>query len=296
MNFGAYAGSITSESTLTDDDQPSEAPMSIHTDPQLFAGELKRWRQHRRYSQLQLAVEAEVSQRHLSFLETGRSRPSPEMVEHLSVVLEVPLRARNGLLNAAGFAGAYSEEPLQGTALAQIRGTLHTLVEAHNPYPAYIVDRAWNLLDANTAAANLTALLLGDDAAPELAGNVLRLFLHPDGARCAVTNWPQAAAVLVERLASECSDHPADPEMHNLYDEVTGYPGVHAAARGRGHVAPTSGLLTPIEIDTGKVSLRLYTTISTLAATTDITLAELRLETLLPADTETAEALNQLAT
>ena len=270
--------------------------MAIHTDPKLFADELRRWRQHRRYSQLQLAIEAKVSQRHLSFLETGRSRPSPEMVEHLSIVLGVPLRARNALLNAAGFADAYSEEPLQGTALAQIRKTLHTLVEAHNPYPAYIVDRTWNLLDANTAAANLTALLLGEDAALELAGNVLRLFLHPDGARRAVTNWPEAAAVLVERLASDCSHHPADPEMRELYDEVTSYPGVHVAMRGRDHAAPTSGLLTPIEIDTEGVSLRLYTTISSLAATTDITLEELRLETLLPADPETAEALGQLAT
>jgi transcriptional regulator with XRE-family HTH domain len=267
--------------------------MPIHSDPKLFADELKRWRQHRRYSQLQLAIEAEVSQRHLSFLETGRSRPSPEMVERLSIVLGVPLRSRNALLNAAGFADAYSEEPLQGTALAQIRGTLHTLVEAHNPYPAYIIDRTWNLLDANTAAANLTALLLGQNAALELASNVLRLFLHPDGARRAVTNWPEAAAVLVERLASECSHHPADLEMRELHDEVTNYPGVNALPR---HAAMTSALLTPIEIDTGEISLRLYTTISSLAATTDITLEELRLETLLPADTETTEALGQLAT
>jgi len=265
--------------------------MPIHTDPKLFADELKRWRLHRRYSQLQLAVESDVSQRHLSFLENGRSRPSPEMVEHLSIVLGVPLRARNALLNAAGFADAYSEEPLQGTTLAQIRGTLHTLVEAHNPYPAYIVDRTWNLLDANTAAANLSALLLGDDAALELAGNVLRLFLHPDGARRVVTNWPEAAAVLVERLAGECSQHPTDPEIRNLYDEVSSYPGVTPRSR---NAATRSGLLTPIEIDTGTISLRLYTTISSLAATNDITLEELRLETLLPADTETAEALRQL--
>lgn len=269
--------------------------MPTHTDPKLFAEELKRWRQHRRYSQLQLAIEAQVSQRHLSYLETGRSRPSAEMVEHLSSVLEVPLRARNALLNAAGYADAYGEEPLQGAALAQIRGTLHTLVEAHNPYPAYIVDRTWNLLDANTAAANLTALLLDDNAVPELAGNVLRLFLHPGGARRAVTNWTAAAAVLVERLASECSHYPADPEMSRLYDEVTRYPGVHAATRGREHAATTRGLLTPIEIDTGNISLRLYTTISSLAATTDITLEELRLETLLPADSETANALGHLA-
>ena len=251
--------------------------MPIHTDPTLFASELKRWRHHRRFSQLQLANQAQVSQRHLSFLENGRSRPSPEMVEHLSIVLGVPLRARNALLNAAGFANAYSEEPLQGAALAQIRGTLHTLVEAHNPYPAYIVDRSWNLLDANTAAANLTALLLGNDTALELASNVLRLFLHPDGARHAVTNWPEAAAVLVERLATECANYPG----------VTTRPG---------RVATANGLLTAIDIDTEQITLRLYTTISSLAASGDVTLEELRLETLLPADHETAEALRLLAT
>ena len=271
----------------------SGAPMPIHTDPTLFASELKRWRHHRRYSQLQLANQAQVSQRHLSFLENGRSRPSPEMVEHLSIVLGVPLRARNALLNAAGFADAYSEEPIQGAALAQIRGTLHTLVEAHNPYPAYIVDRSWNLLDANTAAANLTALLLGNDTALELASNVLRLFLHPDGARHAVTNWPEAAAVLVERLATECANYPGDPDMRDLYDEVTSYPGVGVQPR---HASATSGLLTAIEIDTDEITLRLYTTISSLAATGDVTLEELRLETLLPADSETAEALRLLAT
>jgi transcriptional regulator with XRE-family HTH domain len=271
----------------------SGAPMPIQTDPTLFAAELKRWRHHRRYSQLQLANQAQVSQRHLSFLENGRSRPSPEMVEHLSIVLGVPLRARNALLNAAGFADAYSEEPLQGAALAQIRGTLHTLVEAHNPYPAYIVDRSWNLLDANTAAANLTALLLGNETALELASNVLRLFLHPDGARHAVTNWAEAAAVLVERLATECANYPGDSDMRALYDEVISYPDVNTR---RGRAATANGLLTAIEIDTDEISLRLYTTISSLAATSDVTLEELRLETLLPADNETAEALHLLAT
>ena len=267
--------------------------MPIQTDPALFASELKRWRHHRRYSQLQLANQAQVSQRHLSFLENGRSRPSAEMVEHLSIVLAIPLRARNALLNAAGFADAYSEEPLQGVALAQIRSTLHTLVEAHNPYPAYIVDRAWNLLDANTAAANLTALLLGKEPSLELATNVLRLFLHPDGARHAVTNWHEAAAVLVERLASECANCPGDPNMRALYNEVTSYPDVTTRPD---RTASSNGLLTAIEIEMDGISLRLYTTISSLAATGDVTLEELRLETLLPADDETAEALRVLTT
>lgn len=200
--------------------------MPIQTDLSLFGAELKRWRMQRRYSQLELAGIAAVSQRHLSFLETGRSRPSAEMIEHLSVVLEIPLRARNALLKTAGFADAYTEESLDGSALAQIRHSLETLVEAHDPFPAYVVDRTWNLLIANTAAALLTSLLVPTDAALTLGGNVLRLLLHPDGARGTVVNWPQAAAVLVGRLKAECDANPADAALRDIHSEVMGYPGV----------------------------------------------------------------------
>lgn len=267
--------------------------MPIRTDLALFGAELKRWRQHRRYSQLELANLAAVSQRHLSFLETGRSGPSPEMVEHLSVVLDIPLRARNSLLNTAGFANAYSEESLDGPALAQVREGLEALVEAHDPFPAYVVDRSWNLLIANTAAALLTGLLLPTDADLALAGNVLRLFLHPDGARKAVANWPQAAAVLIERLTAECTANPFDTELSTLLDEVTAYDGVNDLAPDAAYPS-TSTFLTEIHIRTDTVDLRLYSTISSLVAAADVTLQELRLETLLPANPETAKALRQL--
>ena len=267
--------------------------MPITTDLTVFGAELRRWRQHRRYSQLELATTAAVSQRHLSFLETGRSRPSPEMIEHLSIALDVPLRARNSLFNAAGFADAYSEEPLDGPALAQVRQSLETLVEAHQPYPAYVVDRSWNLLIANTSAALLTGILLPSEQGLTLGGNVMRLFLHPDGARNAVTNWPQAASVLIERLAAECTTNPTDTHAKDLYDEVSSYPGVADLPKELAYPSASS-LLTEIHIKNADVDLRMYTTISSLAAASDVTLDELRLETLLPADAETAEKLRHL--
>ncbi|MEO1059811.1 MAG: helix-turn-helix transcriptional regulator [Actinomycetota bacterium] len=268
--------------------------MPIRTDQSAFGAELRRWRRHRRLSQLELASTAEVSQRHLSFLENGRSRPSPEMVEHLAIVLDVPLRARNALLNAAGFAAAYTEEPLDGPALSQIREGLETLVEAHDPYPAYVVDRCWNLLIANTAAARLTELLLPTDVALEHAGNLLRLVLHPDGARSRIVNWEQAAIALVERLAAECGADPTDAELAALFDEVTSYPGIADLPRPSLRTA-AGNLVTDLRVATDDGELRLITTISSLAAASDVTLDELRLETLLPIDRASADLLRRFS-
>lgn len=272
--------------------------MAIKTDLAAFGNELKRWRKHRRYSQLEVAGLAAVSQRHLSFLETGRSKPSPEMVEHLSVVLDLPLRARNSLLNAAGFAPAYSEEPLDGAKLANVRDSLQTLVDAHDPYPAYVVDGSWNILMANSSALLLTGMLLPPDVDVALSGNVLRLFLHPDGARNSVPNWAEVAAVLIERLCAECTHNPNDERLAALYAEVMSFDGV-AELSSVGPLAVgakrpgQAEFLTAITIATGDVDLRLYTAISTLGSAADVTLEELRLETLLPADKATADALRQ---
>lgn len=267
--------------------------MSNRTDPNAFGVELKRWRRQRRMSQLELASLASVSQRHLSFLETGRSRPSSEMVEHLGLALDAPLRGRNGMRHAAGFAPAYTEEPLDGSALSQIRESLETLVEAHDPFPAYVVDRMWNLRIANTAAARLTGLLLPSDSALALAGNVLRMFLHPDGARGVVVNWPEAAATMVERLGAECEANPADRELVALFEEVMGYEGVAALGPVAGRPSERS-LLAEIHVQSGDLDLRLFTTISSLLGASDVTVEELRLETLLPADAATRQALGQL--
>jgi len=268
--------------------------MTTQTPTPAFGTELKRWRQHRRFSQLDLAVHASVSQRHLSFLETGRSRPSPEMIEHLSIVLEIPLRARNDLLGAAGFAAVYRDEPLDSPELANVRSSLQTLVDAHDPYPAYVVDRCWNLMLANTAAVALTGLLVPPEALFTLGTNVLQLFLHPDGARSVVTNWAQTTSVLLDRLAGECSANPNDTELLELYNEVSAYPGVSDAIQSE-LTTDKSDFLTAIHVRSGGHDLHLYTAISNLLGPSHVALEELRLETLLPANKETAEALRELA-
>lgn len=269
--------------------------MVIQIDLTDFGDELKRWRKHRRYSQLEVSNLASVSQRHLSFLETGRSKPSPEMVEHLSIILDLPLRARNSLLHAAGFAHAYSEEPLDGPALADVRGSLQTLVDAHSPYPAYIVDGSWNIMMANTPALLLTGLLLPPGVDMALSGNALRLFLHPDGARHAVTNWTQVAAVLLERLFAECAHNPGNEDLKALCDEVLDFEGVSELSNAAANSSGTE-FLTSISVSSGAIELQLYTAISMLGSAQDVTLEELRLETLLPANAASAEALRIMAT
>lgn len=267
--------------------------MVVRSDANVFGAELRRWRTIRRYSQEELALRSDVSQRHLSFLENGRARPSTEMVTHLSIALDVPLRARNGLLTAAGFAPAYTGEPLDGARLGALRGSLERLLAAHHPFPAYVVDRRWDLALANPAAATLMALLLDAEAVSRVGGNVLRLLLHPDGIRPHVTNWERAAAVLLDRLRSECDHDPTDLELRDLLEEMLTYDGVGELREGTGYPT-TSDLLTELDIAVGGRELRFYTTIMTLSDAVDVTVAELRLETLLPADAETHAALVDL--
>ncbi len=263
--------------------------MTSRATPTVFGAELRRWRQTRRYSQEQLAIEAEVSQRHLSYLENGRTRPSVEMVQHLAATLEVPLRARNGLLVSAGFAPSFTEEPFDGERMKHVRTLLETLVEAHDPFPAFVVNRRWDLVLANTAALRLMNSILDPTHGIELSGNMLRLFLHPDGLRAHVVNWPQAAAMMVRRLRSDCSHAPGDEELRHLLDEVLDYEGV----AGLASESTSSDLLIEIQVRTpGGSILRFFTTITTLSDATDITVAELHLETLLPADPATTAWLS----
>lgn len=260
-----------------------------------FGDELRRWREARRLSQLDLALHADVSQRHVSFLETGRSTPSRDMVLHLAAALDVPLRDRNLLLTLAGYAPAFSERTLDDATLAQIRHVLETLLAAHEPFPAYVVDRTWNQVLANTAIARLLQLLpdpLG--AAEAAAGNVLRLALHPDGLRQVVVNFPEVAASLLLRLEHEATHRAGDPEIQALLAEVRSYPGV-AELPSRPSAPRGQDLLVPLHVRNHDVELRLFTTIATIGAPYDVTLEELCLETLLPADPATEQALRELA-
>ena len=266
--------------------------MATRTDPGVFGAELRRWRTIRRFSQEQLALRTEVSQRHLSYLENGRARPSPEMVDHLAIALEVPLRARNGLLTAAGFAPAYTAEPLDGHRLRELRRSLERVLAAHHPFPAYIVDRRWDLEIANEASATLMTRLLSPAALAEVGGNALRLLVHPDGLRPRVTNWSEAAGALVARLRAECDHDPTDLELRDLLEEVLAYEGVASVAEQAEH--HRADLVTEIDIEVDGTVLRFYTTIMTIADAVDVTASELRLETLLPADAPTDERLRSL--
>ena len=249
-----------------------------------FGDELRRWRATRRMSQLDLAVAAEVSQRHVSFLETGRSKPSPEMVVHLATSLDLALRDQNALLITAGFAPAYPERGLDDPELDQVRSVLETLLAAHAHFPAYVVDRGWDIVLANPAATLVTAF--GDDADPAIAGNAMRLVLHPDGIRDLVVNWEQLATALLHRFDREVAHRPHDDRLAALAHEVAGYPGVGQLPDRP--VLPTGeDLLVPVHIRLDDLDLRFFTTIATIGAPFDVTLEELRLETLLPADEAT---------
>lgn len=259
-----------------------------------FGEVLKKWRVSRRISQLDLSADAGVSQRHLSFLETGRSRPSREMVIHLATALDVPLRDRNEGLAAAGFAAVYTEHGLDGSAMAHVRHILEFLLEAHSPFPAYVVDRRWDLVLVNRPAAALTTMLVDPSLAPTFGGNVLRLSLHPDGIRNSVVNWDEFAAELMVRLEREVRHRPGDEALTDLFEEVHTYPGV-TELPSRPEAPAGRELLVPLHIRTDDLDLQLFTTIATIGAPHDVTLEELRLETLLPADPATEVSLRAIA-
>jgi len=260
-----------------------------------FGHKLRDWRTSRHLSQLDLAADAGVSQRHISFLETGRAKPSREMVIHLAAALDVPLRQRNDLLDSAGFSPAYRERGPNDEQLSQVHSVLNRLLEAHEPFPAYIVDRLWNLIAANGIAARLIALSLPESADPiQIQGNVMRLMLHPAGVRDAIANWEAVAGVLVRRLAREVAERPGDTELSDLLEEALGY--VNATDVALTESEPKADeLLVPIVLMTPLGNLETFTTIATIGAAHDVTLEELRIETLLPATAEAENLLRKLA-
>jgi transcriptional regulator with XRE-family HTH domain len=249
---------------------------------------LRRWRSHRRLSQLDLSVRAGVSTRHLSYVETGRSQPSRELVLLLAHHLAVPLRDQNGLLLAAGYAPVFAETPVDDSAMW---AALDEVLAAHEPWPAIVVDRRWDLVAANRAAA-----LLVEDVEPHLLGpptNVLRVCLHPDGLARRIVDLPTMAAHVLAGLQRQV-DHLGDPELVDLLHELRGYPGILGASESGG--SPTSGLSVTMRLRRGDEELSFLSMIATFGTAVDATLSELTLETFLPADPATATALRSLAT
>ncbi len=254
---------------------------------------LRAWRQRRRMSQLDLASEAEISTRHLSFVESGRSQPSRDMVLHLAERLDIPLRDRNVLLVSAGFAPMFPERQLEDPQLRSARRAIELVLTGHEPYPALAVNRHWQLVAANSA---LERLLGG--AAPSLLVppvNVLRLSLHPEGLAPRIANLAQWRQHLLERLRRQV-DVSADPVLADLLEELRNYP---APARGSRPPAGLSGdfggVVIPFHLVSEGAVLSFFSTTTVFGTPLDITLSELALEAFFPADPRTAEALNRLA-
>jgi transcriptional regulator with XRE-family HTH domain len=247
-----------------------------------FGALLRQWRQRRRVSQLDLAIAADVSARHVSFLETGRSRPSRDMVLRLAERLEVPLRDRNPLLLAAGFAPSYPRRGYDDPALAPVRDAVAAILAGYEPYPALVVDRRWTLVAANDSVGLLTAGAAAELLAPPV--NVLRLSLHPDGLAPRIANLARWRGHVLARLAREAAAG-ADEELAALHRELAGYPG------GTEPAGPEHAVAVPLELRVDGRTLAFLSTVTTFGTALDITAAELSIEAFLPADDATAGIL-----
>ena len=249
---------------------------------------LKTWRARRHRSQLDLATEVGVSTRHLSFVETGRSRPSPELLLMIADHLEVPLRERNSLLLAAGYAPRYGERPLDDPEAAPAVAAVERLLDAHDPYPGVAVDRRWAIVRANEAAFELTGLV--GAAALEPGLNVYRLSLHPDGLVARSPNAEEWVPPLMNQLRRSVLAT-GDPALSDLLAEVAGYPTVAALEADGVTDGESPAVLIPFRIVTDRGPLSLFTTITTFGTATDVTFAELSVELFFPADEATDRLL-----
>ncbi|WP_119270772.1 helix-turn-helix domain-containing protein [Taklimakanibacter deserti] len=252
-----------------------------------FGEQLRDWRTRRRLSQLDLAGEAEISTRHLSFIETGRSVPSRGMVLKLAEVIDLPLRERNMLLLAAGYAPAFAERKLDDPSLAAARQAIDLILKGHAPYPALAIDRHWTLIAANDTAMKLMGGVAAHLAQPPV--NVLRLSLHPEGLSTRIENLSEWRAHLLDRLRRQI-DVTGDPVLIALLAELAAYP--HPAS-ARPH-ADYGGVVVPLRLKAGEDVLSFLSTTTVFGTPVDVTLSELALESLFPADPETARALHAL--
>jgi transcriptional regulator with XRE-family HTH domain len=261
--------------------------MTSLSDVRPIGDQLRAWRQRRRLSQLELASGADVSTRHLSFMETGRSAPSREMVLRLAEHLDVPLRDRNYLLVSAGYAPVYAETPIEEPRMDSVRAALRQVLRGHEPYPAVVVDRFWNLIDANEAAG-----FFMEGAPPELLVpplNVLKLSMHPDGMARNILNLGEWRALMIDRVRRHVA-LTADASLTQLYRELRDYPGPEATT------APTGEeVVFPLRMRAGDRVLSFFSTIATFGTPVDITVAELAIESFYPADAQTTDFLRERA-
>ncbi|MCA0302038.1 MAG: helix-turn-helix transcriptional regulator [Proteobacteria bacterium] len=275
--------------------RPSPSPASAG--PDLFGPMLRTWRRRRGASQLALALQSGVSQRHVSFLESGRARPSREMVVQLSAALDVPLRQRNALLLAAGFAPAYRETNLAAPELAPVARAIDHMLRQQEPYPAVVIDRLWNLSRANTAATAFIGLLFeGAPPAPPAGQppNVLHWLLDPKALRPKIVNWEEVARHLVSATYAEILADGGEPQALAFIEQIMAYPGVPASFRKLRFEDRPQPVLT-IDFVVGGKTLSVFTTIATLGTPQDVTLQEVRIECFFPADDRSDALFRSLA-
>jgi transcriptional regulator with XRE-family HTH domain len=260
------------------------------TVPSKFPSRLSWWRRKRGLSQLQLAMTAACSQRHISFLELGRTKPSREMVLRLTGALDLPLRQSNELLLAAGYAPVWAETDLGATPLAPIREALDYILAQQEPFPAVVVDRRWNLLQANKGAVAMVEFLVGP-IKPGTAINLADALVAPDVLRPHLANWSEVVRYFVRSVEADAAAD-ATPETAALLDRLLSYKDVRAAIS---QVPPIGGdaPILPMHFQKGRTKLRLFTTIATLGTPQDITLQELRIESFFPMDGETREVFRK---
>jgi transcriptional regulator with XRE-family HTH domain len=263
------------------------SPSPIHS----FGTLLKQWRNQRGFSQLDLAVSSEVSQRHISFLESGRAKPSRDMVLELANVLEVPLRQQNLMLTAAGFAPIHTETDLSAPEMTSIRKALDFILQQQEPLPAIVVDRYWNLVLLNNGATRLLSTFIDPDklqALFEIDGkiNLMRVAFHDRGLRPFIVNWEECAGHMLQRMYREASSTGESEQSSMLFKELLSYPGVSEMWDASQRSLHNTLLLT-LYLRRKDLDWQFFTTIATLGTPYDITLQELRIECLFPADEAT---------
>ncbi len=263
-----------------------------------FQDLLRSWRKLRKLSQWDLSVSAGISQRHLSFLESGRSSPSREMVIKLAASLDIPLQERNSLLGSAGFAAVYQEAPLDDANLAQARQALEVMLKHHEPYPCLVVDRNWNMLMTNEANLKLFARFVDpinvwakiDDPGEQ---NLVRLVMHPDGLKPYIVNWSVFASYFVRGLKQELRANPYAIKTRALLDELSDYADV-TEFDPNDTTAPSMPFLS-MDLQSPDFSISLFSMVSTFGNPHDVTLQQLKIETFFPADEASEKTIRDLS-
>jgi transcriptional regulator with XRE-family HTH domain len=261
---------------------------AIDHQPTPFGTLLKQWREHRSLSQLDLALTSQVSQRHISFLESGRAQPSQEMVLQLATGLDMPLRHQNLMLSAAGFAPIHTETDLSAPEMASICKAIDFILGQQEPYPAIVIDRYWNLLRANQGATRLLNTFIDPDQLQTLFCvdgkiNLMRVTFDPQGLRPFIVNWEVCVGHLLQRVHREANSSIASEQSTALFDELISYPGVLDFWK-TWHRSTQDDLVLGLHLKKDDLNLRFFSTIATLGTPNDVTLQEIRIECLFPAD------------